>query len=105
MLVWRWNQAYFKSLTGKIYPASKYSLFFCDSQLEAEYVVYIANRHYETFKLTTLCALFWAVLFGCLYIILGDWLNGMAVAIGIACFAGSLSLWIGQKMIQSPKYR
>ena len=99
------SRAYFKTLSGKVYPASKWRLYFLDRDLEAKYLSWLLERYYETFQWTCYCTALWTVVVVSLYAALKFWYDEMLVFVGAGGVVVPLMLWCGAKLIRSPLKR
>lgn len=96
---------FFKTSSGQIVPASSFSFLFVDRQLENDYVCYLAETHFDTFRWISICAVFWAFIFGLFYYASDVWVFTMIFPILSACILGSASIFAAQKVIRSSEYR
>ena len=105
MLIDKLNRVYFKTLSGKTYPAHRYWLFFSDPQLESKYLSWMLERYYETFQWTCYCTMLWTVVVVSLYAALKLWFDEMLVFVGAGAVVVPLMLWWGARLIRNPVRR
>lgn len=106
MFIWKRHGSYFKTLSGKVYPASKYTFQFLDSALEAQYVNYLAFKTFPLFRLISLMTSGWVIIVVLFRYLTDAWYPRYAYFIPMVTAAyAPLSVWIGARILKSRRYR
>lgn len=101
MFIFKRHNSYFKTHTGKIYPANKYTLEFLDAATEDQYVGYLAQKSFPLFRLVTHITPFWSTFIVAYRFLTHAWLIEWCYFLPITTILyAPCSLWIGSQIMK-----
>ena len=106
MFILKRHNSYFKTQTGKIYPASKSTLEFVDAAVESQYVSYLAFKSFPLFRLVSFIVPIWSIVIVGFRYLAKSWSIWWCYLLPVpTVFIGPLSVWLVSYLLRQRRNR